>query len=215
MNDDAVTTTLSAGPLLLRPWLAEDLPALIEAYRDPGMRTMLRSQVTDEAEAERWLRVRQEGRESGRHVSFAVVDRDRGGELVGNVALKYPAPGSGSAEVGYWTAAPARGRGVAVLALGALGDWAFEAFAGDGLTRLELLHRMDNEASCRVAEKSGYGFVEVLPARPPWPLDGHRHVRLRTGDVPCTRDASRTGDVPRTGDAPRTRDTPRTRDLRP
>lgn len=111
MSDDLVTTALSAGPLLLRPWLASDIPALIEAYRDPAMRAMLRSQITDEAEAERWLRVRQEGWESGSYFSFAVVDRDRGGEPVGNVALKYPAPGSGSAEVGYWTAAPARGRG--------------------------------------------------------------------------------------------------------
>jgi RimJ/RimL family protein N-acetyltransferase len=189
MDDPLATTTLSAGPLLLRPWRAEDAPALIEAYRDPGMRAMLRTQVTDEAAAEQWLRVQQEGRESGSRFSFAVVDRDRDGELVGNVALKYPAPGSGHAEVGYWTAAPARGRGVAPLALGALGDWAFEAFAEDGLTRLELLHRLDNEASCRVAEKSGYGFVEVLPARPPWPLDGHRHVRLRSGDVRRTGDA--------------------------
>lgn len=72
---------------------------------------------------------------------------------------------------------------VAPLALRALGDWAFEAFAGDGLMRLELLHQVDNEASCRVAEKSGYGFAEVLPARPPWPRDGHLHVRLRAGDA--------------------------------
>ncbi|WP_371098578.1 GNAT family N-acetyltransferase [Streptomyces sanglieri] len=183
MNDDPVTTALSAGPLLLRPWLAEDVPALIEAYLDPAMRTMLRSQVTDEATAQRWLRVRQEGWESGSYFSFAVVDRDHGSEPVGNVALKYPAPGSDNAEVGYWTAAPARGRGIAPLALGALGDWAFETFAKDALMRLDLLHQVGNEASCRVAEKSGYGFAEVLPARPPWPLDGHRHARLRTGDL--------------------------------
>ncbi|MFF8912218.1 GNAT family N-acetyltransferase [Streptomyces sp. NPDC015032] len=170
-----------AGPLLLRPWLPADLPALIEAYRDPAMRAMLASQVTDEAEARLWLRVQQEGREAGTRFSFAVVDRDRSDELVGQVVLKYPAPGSGSAEVGYWTVASARGRGVAPQALGALTDWAFEAFAGDGLVQLNLLHQMDNEASCRVAEKSGYGFAEILPARPPWPLDGHRHVRVRTG----------------------------------
>ncbi|MFD7491333.1 GNAT family N-acetyltransferase [Streptomyces sp. NPDC059832] len=181
MSDDLGTTVLSAGPLLLRPWRADDAPALVEAYRDPAMRAMLLTQVTDEAGAKQWLRAQQEGRESGSRFGFAVVDRDRGGALVGSVALKYPAPGSGSAEVGYWTAAPARGRGVAPLALGALGDWAFEVFAGDGLMRLELMHQLGNEASCRVAEKSGYGFVEVLPARPPWPLDGHRHVRLRAG----------------------------------
>jgi hypothetical protein len=47
------------------------------------------------------------------------------------------------------TAARARGRGVAHRALQALTDWAFTAFPGDGLTRLELLHQVDNTASCR------------------------------------------------------------------
>ncbi|MFF2962087.1 GNAT family N-acetyltransferase [Streptomyces sp. NPDC057963] len=183
MDDDLRTATLAAGPLLLRPWLPEDIPTLIEAYRDPAMRAMLVRLVEDEAEARHWLRVEQEGREAGSRFGFAVIDRDLDGEPVGNVVLKYPAPGSESGEVGYWTAARARGRGVAPRALGALTDWAFEAFAGDGLVRLDLLHQVDNDASCRVAEKSGYGFAEVLPAQAPWPLDGHRHVRLRSGDV--------------------------------
>lgn len=183
MDNDPRTATPEAGPLLLRPWRPEDMTALIEAYRDPAMRAMLRVLVTDEAEARRWLRVQQEGRESGSRFSFAVIDRDLDDEPVGNVALKYPAPGSVGAEVGYWTAARARGRGVAPRALGALTDWAFEAFAGDGLVRLDLLHQVGNDASCRVAEKGGYGFAEVVPARPPWPRDGHRHVRLRTGHV--------------------------------
>ncbi|AXE82831.1 GNAT family N-acetyltransferase [Streptomyces atratus] len=183
MDEDLRAATLAAGPLLLRPWLPDDMPAVIEAYRDPAMRAMLRMLVTDEAEAQHWLRVQQEGRESGSRFSFAVVDRDHSDELVGNVALKYLAPGSVSAEVGYWTTARARGRGIAPRALGALTDWAFEAFAGDGLARLDLLHQVNNEASCRVAEKSGYGFAEVLPARPPWLLDGHRHARGRTGGV--------------------------------
>ncbi|MER8084562.1 GNAT family N-acetyltransferase [Streptomyces sp. NPDC094048] len=183
MDNDPRTAAPEAGPLLLRPWLPEDMAALIEAYRDPAMRAMLRVRVTDEAEARHWLRVQQEGRESGSRFSFAVIDRDLDDELVGNVALKYPSPGSAGAEVGYWTTARARGRGVAPRALGALTDWAFEAFAGDGLVRLDLLHQAGNDASCRVAEKSGYGFAEVVPAHPPWPLDGHRHVRLRTGHV--------------------------------
>nr|WP_307805241.1 hypothetical protein [Streptomyces spirodelae] len=36
-------------------------------------------------------------------------------------------------------------------ALRALTEWAFAAFPGDELTRLELLHQVDNAASCRVA----------------------------------------------------------------
>ncbi|WP_406450659.1 GNAT family N-acetyltransferase [Streptomyces sp. NBC_00876] len=177
MNAALRTATVVAGPLLLRPWLYDDLPALLDAYRDPAMRSGLHTQVTDEATAERWLRVQEEGRTTGLRYGFAVVDTASGDGPVGHVTLKFPAPGSGSAEVGYWTAAPARGRGIAVQALEALTGWAFTAFAGDGLVRLDLLHRGDNEASCRVAEKTGYGFAEVLPARPPWPLDGHRHER--------------------------------------
>lgn len=68
--------------------------------------------------------------------------------------------------------------GVAPQALEALTDWAFTTFAAEGLVRLELLHQVDNVASCRVAEKSGYAFAELLSALPPeFPLDGHLHVR--------------------------------------
>ncbi|MFJ8626145.1 GNAT family N-acetyltransferase [Kitasatospora sp. NPDC093550] len=60
-----------------------------------------------------------------------------------------------------------------------LTDRAFAAFAGDGLHRIDLLHEGDDHASCRVAEKSGYAFTEVVPAFPPYPADGHRHSRKR------------------------------------
>ncbi|MFF3732631.1 GNAT family N-acetyltransferase [Streptomyces sp. NPDC002476] len=181
MPDERRTTALAADALLLRPWLPDDLPDVIKAFRDPSMRTMLRTRVTDAAEAERWLRRQQEGRESGTRFAFAVVDRASAGELVGNVAFSRPALDATSGEVGYWTAPWARGRGVAPQALGALTDWVFEAFAEDGLVRLDLLHRVDNDASCRVAEKCGYDLAEVLPTRPPWPREGHRHVRVRPG----------------------------------
>ncbi|MEU5935544.1 GNAT family protein [Micromonospora sp. NPDC047187] len=84
------------------------------------------------------------------------------------VTSKRPAP-----EVGYWTASWARGRGVAPRAVLALSRWAFDRFPE--VARLDLLHQVDNVASCRVAQKCGFVFQEVLPARPPFPLDGHRH----------------------------------------
>ncbi|MEV3931629.1 GNAT family N-acetyltransferase [Streptomyces sp. NPDC049944] len=175
--DDA-TVTLTAGPLLLRPWRTDDIPALLAAYDDPAMRQWVRVPVSDVADAERWMAVQRDGWARGNRFSFAVTDTTRGGELVGNLALKRPVPGAESAEAGYWTAAAARGRGVASRALGALTDWAFGTFATDGLRRLELLHQVDNEASCRVAEKAGYPLAEVVPALPPqYPLDGHRHSR--------------------------------------
>lgn len=182
MNDHGGThgpgITLAAGPLLLRPWRAEDVPALLEAYDDPVMRQWVRLPVSTPEEAARWLESQDEGWRSGTRFSFAVIDTGRGGELVGNLALKRPDPDAERAEVGYWTAARARGRGVAPRALEALTAWAFTSFADEGLVRLELLHQVDNVASCRVAEKAGYAFAELLSALPPeFPLEGHLHVR--------------------------------------
>lgn len=181
MSDHARGARLRTGSLVLRPWLPGDLTVLLDAYRDPAIQAGSRAPVADRAAAERWLRDQEEGRESGLRHSFAVVDTALGEGPVANVGLVRPAPGSETAEVGYWTAAPARGRGIAPQALDALTDWAFAAFAGDGLVTLDLVHQVDNEASCRVAEKAGYGFAEVLPACPPWPLDGHRHERRAPG----------------------------------
>lgn len=181
MNAHARDARLRTGSLVLRPWLPGDLTVLLEAYRDPAIQAGSRAPVADRAAAERWLRDQEEGRASGLRHSFAVVDTALGDGPVGNVGLVRSATGSAAAEVGYWTAAPARGRGIAPQALEALTDWALTTFAADGLAALNLLHQVDNEASCRVAEKAGYGFAEVLPARPPWPLDGHRHERRAPG----------------------------------
>ncbi|MEZ0156383.1 GNAT family N-acetyltransferase [Streptomyces griseorubens] len=81
---------------------------------------------------------------------------------------------------GNWTAAHARGRSVAPRALEALTDWAFDTTATSSLKRLELLHQVDNTASCRVADKTRYRLEGVLPAAPPaFPLEGHLHIRRR------------------------------------
>lgn len=133
------------GPaILLRQWTEEDVEALVEAYRDRTLRRFTRLPVRNAGDARRWLTVQQDGWASRRRFSFAVVEEPAGastGRLVGNVALKTTDLASGSAEVGYWTAAYARGQGVASRALDALTRWAFEAFATEGLNLLVLNHR--------------------------------------------------------------------------
>ncbi|MER7170763.1 GNAT family N-acetyltransferase [Streptomyces mesophilus] len=181
-----VAATAAASALVLRPWRDDDIGPLTESYRDPAMRQWLRSQVAGASDAARWLEVRRRGWESGDYLSFAVQDASEGGVLLGNVALKLADETRQSAEVGYWTTAAARGQGVASRALEALTVWAFDIFAADGLVRIDLLHQIGNTASCKVAEKSGYGFERVVPARPPWPTDGHLHIR-RAG-APGTAD---------------------------
>lgn len=163
--------------LFLRPWREADVPELVEAYADPVLRHWTAEPLDDAAGGLRWVAEQRRGWEAGLRFAFAVLEGEPG-RLVGGAVLKRPALGGPSAEVGYWTAARARGRGVAPRALEALTAWAFEAFAGSGLERLDLLHQEDNGASCRVAEKGGYAFRATLPAAPPeFPLSGHLHVR--------------------------------------
>ncbi|MES4903956.1 MULTISPECIES: GNAT family N-acetyltransferase [unclassified Streptomyces] len=190
-----VDATPSAPGLVLRPWGPADAADLVELTRDRAVRRWTNAAVDDEADAARWIREQQRGWEEGDRFSFAVVETRttaREERLAGHVALKNVTSGAPSAEVGYWTAAHARGRGVAPRALRALTDWAFATFAGDGLARLELLHQVDNEASCRVAHKSGYELATLLPAAPPaFPLSGHVHIRPRSAQMAAFVDATR------------------------
>lgn len=179
----SVGATPPSPALLLRPWCIEDVAALVDAYRDPALRHWTTSVVDNEADAVRWVQAQERGWAAGVRFSFAVLEAQHNsdrGRLVGHVVLKDVAPGKPSAEVGYWTAAHARGRGMAPRALEALTGWAFDTLGSDGLQRIELLHQADNSASCRVAQKSRYDFDKVLPAAPPaFPLDGHVHTRCR------------------------------------
>ncbi|MEE1736144.1 GNAT family N-acetyltransferase [Streptomyces sp. BE147] len=175
-----VDATPSASALFLRPWNDRDVEPLVEAYRDPTLRHWTRLPVESTEDAAQWLELQRRGWETGERLSFAVYEDHSStgeGRLAGNVVMKRTGPSQESAEVGYWTAAHARGRGVAPRALEALTSWAFDIFTVEGLERLDLLHQVDNLASCRVAEKARYEFHQVLPAHPPFPRDGHLHIR--------------------------------------
>lgn len=158
--------------LTLRPWEPGDGPALLAVAGDPLLRRWTSLRVDDDAGARQWLRAQHDGWRQGTRYAFAVLDDDR---LAGHVVLRDP---GAHAEVGYWTAAHARGRGVAPRAVATLASWAFAVFPA--VTHLELLHQVGNTASCRVAEKSGFGYARTLPPCPPYPQEGHLHLRART-----------------------------------
>lgn len=170
MNTTIVVPATPIGPqLVLRPWAGDDVDALVAAYQDPAMHHWTSTPVTNRDEAAEWLAIQRKGWQTGDRLSFAVNDgEDR---LVACVVLKKPRT---APQVGYWTTAVARGRGVASHAVNALSVWAFATYE---LTKLELHHQVDNLASCRVAHKAGYQLEATLPATPPFPLDGHLHVR--------------------------------------
>ena len=191
--------------LVLRPWRSADIPALAaEMSREypvggmwpgPGERpggTALpggmqrRAGPAGERDAVRWLASRDRGWRDGDRLSFAVLSADDAGgcALAGNVGLKNREEAGEvgerkTAEIGYWTAVAARGRGIAPAAVRAVTAWVFDAFAGTSLRQIMLVHDAGNPASCRVAEKAGYPFSELSPASPPhWLTDGHIHMRL-------------------------------------
>ncbi|WP_062206503.1 GNAT family N-acetyltransferase [Streptomyces sp. NBRC 109706] len=176
-----VAATPTAPALVLRPWSVADVPELVEIHRDPVLRRWSVDPLTSPDDTLRWLRDQERSWADGDRFAFAVLtDGPEGAaeRVAGHVVLKEVAAGKPSADVGYWTAAWARGRGVAPRALEALTGWAFDTFGDTGLARLDLLHQVDNAASCRVAEKTGYAFDRLLPPAPPaFPREGHVHTR--------------------------------------
>jgi RimJ/RimL family protein N-acetyltransferase len=140
---------LAAGPFVLRPWRSDDVDAVWAALQDPDTRLWNGGGVTCRAEAE-GLVARRADWSSGDHASWAVVD---GSVVVGSVSLHSIDPVQSDAEVGYWTAPAARGRGVAALAVDAACRWAFGTLP---VERIELCHAVENTASGRVAEKAGF-----------------------------------------------------------
>jgi RimJ/RimL family protein N-acetyltransferase len=181
--------------LILRPWRAADIPALAaemsREYPTGGMwprpdERPVSTGPTCEHDAARWLASQDRGWRDGDRLSFAVLEAADASScvLAGNVGLKNREETGRigereTAEIGYWTAAAARGRGIAPAAVRAVTDWLFDAFAGASLRQIMLVHDVGNPASCRVAEKAGYPFRELSPANPPhWFTDGHIHIRL-------------------------------------
>jgi RimJ/RimL family protein N-acetyltransferase len=162
--------------LSLRRWRDDDAAALVAVAGDPALHRWTGLRAEDTGEALRWLSVQHAGWADGSRCSFAVVDAGQG--LAGCVVLKLGDRPRELGEVGYWTAARARGQGVASQAVELLTAWAFATFTD--LRRLELLHQVANVASCRVAVKSGFAYAATLSAVDPYPQEGHLHVRERS-----------------------------------
>ncbi|MFJ3494703.1 GNAT family N-acetyltransferase [Streptomyces sp. NPDC086091] len=164
--------------LLLRPWRAEDAPAVHQAFQDPVLRQWHVRGCDSVTEAGGWIEEWRSAWASERNAQWAVVDADTG-TLYGRVALRVILLDEGVAEVAYWTTEAARGRGVAARATDTLARWALDEI---GLHRLELMHATANEASCRVAAKTGFRLEgtrrsAVLHADG-W-HDMHLHARVR------------------------------------
>jgi ribosomal-protein-alanine N-acetyltransferase len=86
------------------------------------------------------------------HAGFAITDITTS-DLLGNISLVFGDPNERTAEVSYWLAREARGRGAAADAVRALTRWAFDVLL---LERIELRTNVGNAASQRVAARTGF-----------------------------------------------------------
>lgn len=165
---------LVVDELVLRPWLLSDVPAVVDAYRDPQIqRWHVRSMTAPEAQA--WVLSWAEKWADESAGGWAVVDQ---GTVVGRAGLRTLDLAAGQGEAAYWVVPAGRGRAIASRALNAVSEW---MFANVGLHRLELEHSTGNPASCRVAFRAGF-HAEGTRRRSVRHTDGwhdmHLHARL-------------------------------------
>jgi RimJ/RimL family protein N-acetyltransferase len=170
-----VAPTLSDGVVGLRPMRQSDIPAMVAACQDPEIPRWTRvPRPYTREDAARFLAITVTEAAAGEGIALAVADGDD--RLIGTVGL-FGLDGQGRGEIGYWTAAAARGRGVTTRAVVLMRDW---AHAELGLTRIEILSHRDNEPSQRVAERAGFadtGEIRSAPYMPPGRREGYKAYR--------------------------------------
>jgi ribosomal-protein-alanine N-acetyltransferase len=138
----------------LRPWCDDpaDVAALVAAWRDPTSANPVPRDVSPEA-ARRWIAGEADRRAAGLALDLVIVPLDAKG-VWGEVGLRGFDLQVGRAEVGWWLAPDARGRGVAAAAVGLFAGWAL----GPPLRLRQVWARIDpgNTASARVAADAGF-----------------------------------------------------------
>lgn len=139
---------LNGGVAMLRPWVAVDVAAVVEAHGDPAIQQW-HARTMSRVEAAAWI-AHWPDRWSQESGASWVVEVD--GQVAGQVTLRSIDLHEACVEVSYWVLPWARGKGLATSAVRVVTRWAFDL----GVHRAELNHSSRNDASCRVATKAGY-----------------------------------------------------------
>jgi RimJ/RimL family protein N-acetyltransferase len=154
----------------LRPWAAGDVEVAHRATQDPLIDRFTRvpaNQTRDDVGA--FIDSREPARLRGETLSLVIAARDDD-VLVGTVSLMGIDWDQRRADIGYWLASWARGRGVATRAVRLLSRWALGPL---GLARVQIGTYPENYASAAVARRCG--FVEEGVLRSYLEVNGQRH----------------------------------------
>ena len=164
----------------LGPWSAADADALAAAVGEsPELGVQLGQAVETPAAARAYIE--QYLTDDEGTIAFAIrVD----GVASGHVALSHIERQNDSAWASYWVTASRRGHGLASRALATIAAHAFDSV---GLFRLELGHRVNNPASCRVATAAGFAAEGIERAKLRYGSDRYdveTHARLSSDPRP-------------------------------
>jgi RimJ/RimL family protein N-acetyltransferase len=143
---------LAGDAVALRPWSADDLPALLVAAADPVVRRYRYSLPGDPVAARAWLAAVELERIEGTRLELAVTTANAP-SVVGSISLWGFHTRNHAAMVSYWLSPAGRGRGLATGAVRLLAGWAFDVI---GQQRLTLHVEIENLASQRVAQRCGF-----------------------------------------------------------
>ena len=153
---------LSDGIVLLRPWTLDDVPAIVSACNESEIARWIHQIPSPYGvrDAREYVLSTQAAWTNGAGAFFAFEERADGG-IAGSIAVHVLDRDLANLEVGYWTAAAARGRGLTTRALKLISSW---ALGRAGAERLQLRADVLNLASLRVAEKAGFRREGTLRA---------------------------------------------------
>ncbi|WP_235934387.1 GNAT family N-acetyltransferase [Paramicrobacterium chengjingii] len=163
--------------ITLRPWRLSDASALRECIAtSPDLTRQVGTADVSSVEACRAF-IRDALPNEASAVNFASCVDD---VPVGNIGISSIEYRHSTGWTYYWLAAGARGQGIATRALATVATW---AFTEQSIHRLELGHRVDNPASCRVATRAGFIVEGIERERLRYGterFDVETHARLAT-----------------------------------
>jgi RimJ/RimL family protein N-acetyltransferase len=178
---------LSDGVITLRAKTRADVDALVTICQDPAIPrwTRVPSPYT-RGDAEAWIAFSELDLQTGAGIDWLAEDEH--GEVVASLAIQHIRAEQGLGEVGYWVAAPARGRGLAARGVRLVTAWGLGEL---GLRELEIMTHEDNLASQAVARAAGYEETGATHVPPREGLPPGRYLVFTTGTAgPASRPAA-------------------------
>lgn len=154
--------TLRHGLITLRPVQEDDIERIFQACQDPLIPrfTTVPSPYTM-THAQFFVQEQEPARFASKSELLFVITQGYEDEekFCGLISFHSVSLGNHSAELGYWIAAPSRGKGVGSTAAKIITEYGFQTM---GFKRIEALVDVDNEASKALLRSAGYELEGIM-----------------------------------------------------